>query len=57
MIPLQLRPPPGKSLTAHLEDLVDDRLSLADFEGKICEFLKGLLSAHEKPLLTQLESG
>ncbi|KAL8944822.1 MAG: hypothetical protein Q9216_000244 [Gyalolechia sp. 2 TL-2023] len=52
-----LRPPPGTSLTAHLEAMVSGGLSIASFKEKISEFLSGLLSAHSAPLLTQLESG
>ncbi|KAL8719866.1 MAG: hypothetical protein Q9225_003191 [Loekoesia sp. 1 TL-2023] len=52
-----LRPPPGTSLTAHLEAIVSSGLSISAFKEKVSEFLVGLLSAHQPPLLTQLERG
>ncbi|KAL8705546.1 MAG: hypothetical protein Q9201_001363 [Fulgogasparrea decipioides] len=52
-----LRPPGGTLLTAHLEAIVVDGLSTSTFKEKVREFLAGLLSAHQTPLLAQLESG
>ncbi|KAL8642949.1 MAG: hypothetical protein Q9228_000438 [Teloschistes exilis] len=52
-----LRPPEGVSLTAHLESMVSDRFPVRTFKDKVSEFLKGLLSAHPEPLLSQVERG
>lgn len=41
----------------HLETIVSVGLSISTFNDKVSEFLLGLLSAHQIPLLTQLEKG
>ncbi|KAI4187211.1 MAG: hypothetical protein LQ346_005540 [Caloplaca aetnensis] len=52
-----LQPPDGASLATHLETIVSGGLSISTFNDKISEFLLGLLGAHPKPLLNQLENG
>ncbi|KAL8895022.1 MAG: hypothetical protein Q9207_008329, partial [Kuettlingeria erythrocarpa] len=52
-----LQPPDGAPLATHLKTIVSGGLSISTFNDKIAEFLLGLLCAHPKPLLTQLESG
>ncbi|KAL8738923.1 MAG: hypothetical protein Q9181_000375 [Wetmoreana brouardii] len=52
-----LRPPGGTLMMAHLEAVVSNGLSISTFKEKVCEFLRGLLSAHPAPLLAQIESG
>ncbi|KAL8673345.1 MAG: hypothetical protein Q9168_002224 [Polycauliona sp. 1 TL-2023] len=58
---LALRPPERPrdraSLVHHLESLASGPLSVVSFKAKISEFLTGLLSAYEVPLLIQLERG
>ncbi|KAL8771753.1 MAG: hypothetical protein Q9209_002944 [Squamulea sp. 1 TL-2023] len=54
---LQLRPPDNTLLVDHLESLASGELSVVAFREKIVEFLTGLLSAHQAPLLIQLERG
>lgn len=53
----QLCPPDKTSLVDHLEDMASGALSVVTFKEKVSEFLAGLLSAYQPPLLIQLERG
>ncbi|KAI4229631.1 MAG: hypothetical protein L6R36_000678 [Xanthoria steineri] len=52
-----LYPPEDTSLVDHLENMASGALSVVTFKEKVSEFLAGLLSAYQPPLLIQLESG
>ncbi|KAI4248556.1 MAG: hypothetical protein L6R42_009260, partial [Xanthoria sp. 1 TBL-2021] len=52
-----LRPPDKTSLVDHLENMASGALSVVTFKEKVSEFLAGLLSAYQPPLLIQLERG
>ncbi|KAI4286152.1 MAG: hypothetical protein L6R38_000134 [Xanthoria sp. 2 TBL-2021] len=52
-----LHPPEKTSLVDHLEDMASGALSVVTFKEKVSEFLAGLLSAYQPPLLIQLERG
>ena len=52
-----LVPPEGWPLEEHLRALLAGELSLSAFEDDVIDFLEGLLVAHPKPVLVQLEHG
>ncbi|KAL8849467.1 MAG: hypothetical protein Q9221_005549 [Calogaya cf. arnoldii] len=52
-----LRPPDNTPLVDHLQDMAAGALSVVTFKEKVSEFLAGLLSAYQPPLLIQLERG
>ncbi|CAL8577896.1 hypothetical protein XPA_003708 [Xanthoria parietina] len=52
-----LYPPEDTSLVDHLENMASGALSVVTFKEKVSEFLAGLLSAYQPPLLIQLERG
>lgn len=54
---LQLIPPAGADLQAHLEMLMAKDLSIAEFERRLIDFLDKMLMGQWKPLLLQMESG
>ncbi|KAI9752794.1 MAG: hypothetical protein M4579_005469 [Chaenotheca gracillima] len=51
-----LIPPHGVPLDRHLDEL-SEWFTVADLEGDIIGFLRGLLTLHPKPILMQLEEG
>ena len=54
---VQLIPPAGADLQAHLETLMADELSVTEFERRLIDFLDKMLMGQSKPLLLQVESG
>ncbi len=54
---LQLIPQAGANLQAHLETLMANDLSIAEFERRLIDFLGKMLMGQPKPLLLQMESG
>ena len=53
----QLIPPAGADLQEHLETIMANDLSIAEFERRVIDFLDKLLMGQSKPLLLQIESG
>ncbi len=54
---LQLIPPAGANLQVHLETLMANDLSIAEFERRLIDFLGKMIMGQPKPLLLQMESG
>lgn len=54
---LQLTPPAGTDLQAHLETLMANDLSIDEFDRRLIDFLDKMLMGQSKPLLLQIESG
>lgn len=52
-----LVPPTGVDLQVHLETLMANDLSIAEFERRLVDFLDKMLMGQSKPLLQQMESG
>lgn len=54
---LQLIPPAGTDLQTHLCTLMENDLSVDEFERRLMDFLEKMLMGQSKPLLLQIESG